>query len=193
MALEQYGAWSAAQAAYTSMMGRWQQGEAALVNTKASCRCGRTASSARRKLGSGAAHRVCEQTQQPQLLMECSWLSSDWEKLKELFSKYSLPAAAGADAADLRRDPRGQARRGRGALQRRHPLCSLAVVLAPRLCGRVLPTLLQTFQPFQELQESAQMLELSNAQRNGRVPDSSPDRGASVCPTSRKSSLRGTI
>ena len=95
VALEQYGAWSAAQAAYTSMMGRWQQGEAALVNTpKAELQMWEDGVlRAAKKLNQWELlTEFAKQTQQPQLLMECSWKSSDWEKLKELFSKYSRPS-----------------------------------------------------------------------------------------------------
>ena len=89
------------------------------------------------------------------------------------------------DAADVRRHPRGQALGGGGALQRRHPFalsqwCSLPA------CGRVAHDPPPDLPAISGAAGSAQMLlELNNAQRNGRCPTShrSSPRGASVSST----------
>ena len=96
LALEQYGAWHAAQAAYVECMHRWQSGDVALINTP-------RAELMQWEHGLIRAAKNLNQWElltefaksmpaaQPTLLMECLWKIGDWERLKDLFAKYSLP------------------------------------------------------------------------------------------------------
>ena len=114
-----------------------------------------------------------KQTQQPQLLMECSWKSPTGRSSRSSSPKYSLPELPQVKmlqtyaAIHEGKLAEAEARCNDGIHSALSQWCSL-----PGFAVASHTTLLQTFQQFQELQESAQMLmELNNAQRNGQVPD----------------------
>ena len=178
LAFEQYGAWHAAQSVYVDCMNRWQSGDVALINTP------------RAELGMweqglvrAAKHlnqwelltefAKSTPTTQPTLLMECLWKIGDWERLKDLFSKFALPdiprikmlqTYAAIHEGKL---PDAELRCNEGIQTALHTWTSL-----PSLDAATHTPLLQIFQQFQELQESAQMLlEISNAQRTSSPPE----------------------
>jgi len=178
LALEQYGAWQAAQDAYAECMNRWQAGEIVLVNTP-------QAELALWEEGIVRSAKALNQWEllseyakawpgsQPALLMECAWKSADWERLRDLFLKANLRSQASLKMlqtyAAIHDGKLGEAeaRCNEGIQHALAQWCSLPpVTLASHT------PLLQMFQQFQELQESAQMLmELNNAQRNNQLPD----------------------
>ena len=176
LALEQYGAWTAAQQAYVDCMTRWQAGETVLVNTpRAELQLWEygVLRSAKKLNQWELLSEFAKQTQQPQLLMECSWKTSAWDLLKDLFYKYSLPDVPGIKMLQT------YAAIHEGKLSEAEARCNDGIQFAlqewcglPPLGVQSHTPLLQMFQQFQELQESAQMLmELNNAQRVGSIPD----------------------
>ena len=178
LALEQYGAWHAAQAAYVECMHRWQSGDVALINTP-------RAELMQWEHGLIRAAKNLNQWElltefaksmpaaQPTLLMECLWKIGDWERLKDLFAKYSLPEQPRIKMLQT------YAAIHEGKLPDAEQRCNEGIQAAllqwtslPSLDAATHTPLLQIFQQFQELQESAQMLlEISNAQRAQAAPD----------------------
>jgi transformation/transcription domain-associated protein len=175
LALEQYGSWAAAQTAYVDCMTHWQAGDALFVNTPPTelqlwedgvIRCAKHLNQWE------LLSEYAKATEQPALLMECAWKMSEWERLTDLFCKYSLPDEPGIRMLQT------YAAIHDGKLSEAEARCNDGIQLALQLwcllpsveCTAHTP-LLQMFQQFQELQESAQMLmELNSAQRAGTVP-----------------------
>jgi len=99
LALEQYGAWQAAQDAYAECMSRWQAGEMTLVNTP-------QPELALWEEGIVRSAKALNQWEllsdyaktwphtQPELLMECAWKSADWERLRDLFRRCDMRSQA---------------------------------------------------------------------------------------------------
>jgi transformation/transcription domain-associated protein len=178
LALGRYGAWQAAQDAYAECMNRWQAGEIVLVNTP-------QAELALWEEGIISSAKALNQWEllseyaktwpgsQPALLMECAWKSADWERLRDLFGKANLRSQASLRMlqtyAAIHDGKLGEAEaRCNEGMQ--YALAQWCALPPPALPSHT--PLLQMFQQFQELQESAQMLvELNAAQRNNQLPD----------------------
>jgi len=176
--LERYGAWQAAQDAYAECMTRWQSGDLSLVNTP-------QAELSLWEEGIVSSAKSLNQWEllseyakawpgsQPALLMECAWKSADWERLRDLFLKANLKSQASFKmlqtyaAIHDGKLVEAEARCNEGI---QHALAQWCSLPPPSLASHT--PLLQMFQQFQELQESAQMLmELNNAQRSNQLPD----------------------
>jgi len=178
LALEQYSAWHAAQASYVECMRRWQDGDVALVNTPRPELALWEAGLVRSAKNLNQWELLTEfakalPTAQPELLMECSWKIGDWERLKDLFHQYSLPDLPSVkmlqtySAIKEGKLPEAEQRCNEGIQFALQQWCAL-----PPLEATTHTPLLQIFQQFQELHESAQMLlEISNAQRQSTTPD----------------------
>ncbi|KAL1520613.1 hypothetical protein AB1Y20_022187 [Prymnesium parvum] len=178
LALEQYSAWHAAQASYVECMRRWQDGDVALVNTPRPELALWEAGLVRSAKNLNQWELLTEfakalPTAQPELLMECSWKIGDWERLKDLFHQYSLPDLPSVkmlqtySAIKESKLPEAEQRCNEGIQFALQQWCAL-----PPLEATTHTPLLQIFQQFQELHESAQMLlEISNAQRQSTTPD----------------------
>ena len=116
-------------------------------------------------------HAPLEQLGESKLLVK--WKIGDWERLKELFSKYTLPEQPRIKMLQT------YAAIHEGKLPDAELRCNEVIQAAlhhwtslPSLDAATHTPLLQIFQQFQELQESAQMLlEISNAQRTSSPPE----------------------